>query len=122
MINKREIGSWGEKLAVDYLVQCGYKIIEKNFRCKIGEIDIIARDKEYIVFVEVKYRKDISHGYPREAVNFYKQRTISKVALFYLKKNRLFDHSCRFDVLEILGQNTNLQITLIKNAFQVNCY
>ena len=85
MNNKRNIGSWGEEIGSDFLQKQGLKIREKNFRCKIGEVDIIAEENEYLVFVEVKYRKDLSHGYPREAVNYYKQKTISKVALWYIK-------------------------------------
>ncbi|WP_058485542.1 YraN family protein [Defluviitalea phaphyphila] len=117
MINKRSIGEWGEKLAVKFLEKQGITILEKNFRCKIGEIDIIAKEKEYLVFIEVKYRKNLSRGYPREAVNYYKQRTISKVALWYIQKYKLWDKPCRFDVLEILGEYPNLKITLIRNAF-----
>ncbi|HHW66811.1 MAG: putative endonuclease [Epulopiscium sp.] len=120
MINKRNIGSWGEEIGVDFLQKQGLKIREKNFRCRIGEVDIIAEEDEYLVFVEVKYRKDLSHGYPREAVNYYKQKTISKVALWYIKKYNLWNRPCRFDVLEILGSNSNLKMTLIKNAFYAN--
>lgn len=117
MINKRSIGDWGEEIAADFIQKQGLKIREKNFRCKIGEIDIIAEESEYLVFVEVKYRKDLSHGYPREAVNYYKQKTISKVALWYMKKYNLWKQPCRFDVLEILGYYPDLKITLIRNAF-----
>lgn len=120
MMNKRSIGDWGEKIAADFLESQGLWIREKNFRCKIGEIDLIAEEKEYLVFVEVKYRKDLSHGYPREAVNYHKQRTISKVASWYLQRYHLWNRSCRFDVLEILGTYPNLKITLIKNAFYAN--
>ncbi|HOQ15951.1 MAG TPA: YraN family protein [Defluviitaleaceae bacterium] len=119
MVNKRLIGDWGEDIASDFLEKEGIKIIEKNFRCKLGEIDIIAEEDDYLLFIEVKYRKDLSHGYPREAVTFHKQRTIAKVALWYLKKYNLWHRSCRFDVLEILGEKPDLKICLIRNAFVV---
>lgn len=120
MSNRRETGDWGEKVAAEYLQKQGYRILTTNFRCKIGEIDIIAKDQEYIVFIEVKYRKDLSHGLPREAVTYYKQRTIIKVAMWYLKQKHLYDCSCRFDVIEILGGPTGLTISLIKDAFRIN--
>lgn len=119
MINKRRVGDWGEHIASQFLQKQGIRIIEQNFRCKIGEIDIIAKENDYLVFVEVKYRNNLSHGYPREAVNYYKQKTISKVALWYMKKYNLWNCSCRFDVLEILGEYPDLRITLIRNAFVV---
>ncbi|NLJ88166.1 MAG: YraN family protein [Epulopiscium sp.] len=118
-MNKRLIGDWGEDIALEFLKKQGVKIIEKNFSCKIGEIDIIAEEDDYLLFIEVKYRSDLSYGYPREAVTYYKQRTISKVALWYLKKYNLWHRSCRFDVLEILGKAPDLKITLIRNAFTV---
>ena len=111
--NKRQIGTEKEKLAGAYLEKNGYKIIEYNFRCRQGEIDIIARDGEYLVFCEVKYRSDMSKGTPLEAVDYKKQRVISRCALFYIMKQRLGDVPCRFDVVSI----TNQEIQVIKNAF-----
>ena len=114
-INKRTIGAQGEEMACHYLEQANYKILERNFRSKSGEIDIIALDleKDYIVFIEVKYRKNKAYGYPRESVNYYKQRNITKVASYYLLRKNAFHKNCRFDVVEILGEN----IELIQNAF-----
>ncbi|NLK20995.1 MAG: YraN family protein [Epulopiscium sp.] len=117
MKNNRTIGDWGERIGAEFLQRQGLTIKEKNFRCKIGEIDIIAEEGGYLVFIEVKYRQNLSHGYPREAVNYYKQKTISKVALWYMKKYNLWNRSCRFDVLEILGKYPDVKITLIRNAF-----
>lgn len=111
--NKREIGTYYEQLAGEYLEQNGYEIIEYNFRCSAGEIDIIARDGVYLVFCEVKYRKTVQSGYPMEAVSPAKIRKISKCAQYYIYKNRVGDMPCRFDVVGILGN----ELELIKNAF-----
>ena len=112
--NRRKIGSEYERLAGAYLEKHGYEILEYNVFSRAGEIDIVAKDGAYIVFVEVKYRNDDRYGQPLEAVSVSKQRTISKCALSYLKKHRLWDVPVRFDVVGILGN----EITLIKNAFE----
>ena len=112
-MNKRHIGTEYEQKACEYLMQQGYEIVERNFYCRAGEIDIVAKHQEYLVFVEVKYRKDSSKGYPLEAVSTQKQRTISKSALYYIKHHKLQDMSVRFDVVGILGE----QVQLIQNAF-----
>lgn len=112
--NRRETGSQYEQLAGSYLESCGYEILEYNYRCRIGEIDIIARDGEYLVFCEVKYRRGSDTGNPLEAVDWKKQKVISKCALYYLTVNHLTNHACRFDVVGVLGK----EITLIKNAFE----
>jgi putative endonuclease len=92
----------------------GYLILEKNFRCRLGEIDIIAKDKGTIVFVEVKYRKNDKKGSPAEAVNFHKQRVICKVADYYrMIRHMTEEDSCRFDILSIEEKN----ITHLQNAF-----
>lgn len=101
-MNKRSIGKEFEQRAVDFLQDKGYLILERNYQCKFGEIDIIALDREYLVFVEVKYRKNRESGYPEEAVNYQKQRKISKTAGYYcLQKNILENVCCRFDVIAI---------------------
>lgn len=112
--NNRKVGSSYEHLAGEYLEQQGYCILEYNYRYRRGEIDIIAKDGEYLVFCEVKYRKDSSAGDPLEAVDFKKQQVISKCALYYMTTHHLDHMSCRFDVVGILGS----EITLIKNAFE----
>ncbi len=112
--NKRQLGSQYEKKAGEYLVSLGYEIVEYNFRCRMGEIDIIARDGEYLVFCEVKYRKGAAMGHPSEAVGVRKQRVISRCAAWYLAKNGVDGTACRFDVVSIEGRD----ITLIKNAFE----
>ena len=82
--NKRKIGEKYERRAGAYLEEKGYEILEYNFRCRSGEIDIIARDGEYLVFCEVKYRAGNGKGHPAEAVGFRKQSVISKCALYYM--------------------------------------
>lgn len=118
-MNKRAVGTAYEKQAGVYLAEHGYEILEYNFRCRMGEIDIIARDGEYLVFVEVKYRKDTSRGNPLEAIDIKKQRIISKVASYYCLTHGYGETmSCRFDVVAMLGKQT----TLIKNAFEYRGY
>ncbi len=107
------LGNMGEALAFNYLVKNKYKILEKNFSCCIGEIDLIAQKDDMYVFVEVKCRTTKKFGLPREAVTPYKQNKIKQVAKFYLQKVKGFDKVCRFDVIEVLDD----KIEHIKNAF-----
>ena len=111
--NNRETGSHYERLAGAYLEQEGYEILEYNYRCKTGEIDIIAREAGYLVFCEVKYRASDKKGHPAEAVNPAKQRTISKSALCYMTVNGIDEVPCRFDVVSI----ENHKVILYRNAF-----
>jgi putative endonuclease len=115
-------GELGEEVAMNFMIARGYRILERNFRCKGGEIDIIARDPEdkSLVFIEVKARRGLSYGVPQLAVTPFKQRQISKAALTWLSKKHLHDTNARFDVIAILlhtdGQHT---IEHIKNAFDL---
>lgn len=122
-LNKRRenssLGQRGEDVACRYLRKKGYSILYRNFRCSLGEIDIIAMDSEDLVFIEVKARSSLHFGDPFEAVTERKQRQISKAALTYLKKNA-YDGSVRFDVVSIVFDNERAeQVTLIRNAFEV---
>lgn len=109
-----ELGKEYEELAVKYLTQRGYVVLERNFRCRQGEIDLIAEEGGYLCFVEVKYRRSGTFGSALGAVIPEKQRKISRSALYYLVIHGYSEnHPCRFDVL---GISPN-QITLIKNAF-----
>ena len=112
-IFNKVVGDKGEGLAISYLKKQKYKILTTNFKNKIGEIDIIAKDKGILVFIEVKYRTNDYFGLPREAVTDQKQRKIKFVATSYITKNNLFDCPCRFDVVEILDNKINL----IKDCF-----
>lgn len=114
MMNKRAVGSHKEDQAARFLTEHGLKIKEKNFRNRFGEIDIIASDGPYTVFVEVKYRKTAAKGHPEEAVDVRKARTISKVADYYMVYRKLpSDARIRFDVIAIEGQ----ELRWYKNAF-----
>lgn len=119
-LNKNiDTGRLAENKAAGFLRQKGYKILCANYRTKLGEIDIIAKDKDTLVFVEVKSRQTGRFGLPQEAVSGSKQRQISKVALSYLKENNLFDHKARFDVVSLVSVNNEVVIRLIKNAFEL---
>jgi putative endonuclease len=110
-------GKEGEKIAAAYLKKNGYRIIEINFRCPIGEIDIIAKEKDDLVFVEVKTRKSIELGYPEQAVGIKKQKKMSQLALWYLQKRKIADTNARFDVVAITLIPDKNEVKLIKNAF-----
>lgn len=113
-MNKRQVGSNYEQLAAEYIKEKGMSILEMNFRNRIGEIDIIAKDGEYICFIEVKYRTTNQWGTPLEAVNYRKQQQIRKVALYYLMRHGLHEWTpCRFDVIAFEGD----EIIHIENAF-----
>lgn len=104
------VGDSGEAIAINYLKKHKYKIIETNYKHKIGEIDVIAKKNNVLIFVEVKYRSSDYFGLPREAVNEYKQNKIRLIATAYIKQKRLFDNPCRFDVIEILdGKITHIE-------------
>lgn len=112
-----ETGKEGEKIAAVYLKKKGYRIIEQNYRCPIGEIDIVARDKNELVFVEVKTRKSVSLGYPEQAVGFKKQKKISNLAMWYLLEKKLIESRARFDIVAILMLPSGNEVRLIPNAF-----
>ena len=113
-MNNRAVGTTFEQKAADFLRNNGYQIVDKNFRCKIGEIDLIARNEEYLCFVEVKYRSSTAKGFPAEAINLNKIRKITRTAQFYMLSHKISqDSPCRFDAVVILGD----EISLIKNAF-----
>lgn len=98
---KKLLGRIGEKTAENYLKKQGYKILERNYKTRVGEIDLIASDNGYTVFVEVKARSSDSYGAPSEAVDKRKREKYYKVASEYLLKKGLSDTACRFDVVEI---------------------
>lgn len=112
--NKRQTGSRYEDIAAAFLEQQGYQILERNYRDRRGEIDIIAKEDGILVFVEVKYRKNNRKGYPEEAVDITKQQHIRHTAQYYLYQKRCSDAvPCRFDVVSVLGD----EIRLIRDAF-----
>ena len=113
-----KLGQRGEGIALSFLKTKGYEIIERNYKTPLGEIDIIARDSDVLVFVEVKTRESIEFGLPFESVNRKKRRKIAGVALSYLRR---YDDlpPCRFDVLSIYYRNGDPEFMLIKDAFEV---
>jgi putative endonuclease len=117
-----ELGKRGEGIATRFLEDNGYKILEKNYKSKLGEIDIIAQEDKTLVFVEVKTQKTHTTGSPQESVNQDKQYQLSKAAITFLKSRSLLSKSCRFDVVSIiLNEDKTLEeIKLIKNAFYLN--
>lgn len=113
-VNKRTVGTKYEQKAADYLALAGYRLIEKNYRCRVGEIDLIAVQGSYLVFVEVKYRSDTKAGYGYEAVDWRKQKKIRRTALWYLTEKKIpASQPCRFDVVSFNAE----EITLIQDAF-----
>jgi putative endonuclease len=120
MLNNKETGRLGENIARSYLVEKGYSILETNYSTRYGEIDIIAREERLVVFVEVKTRRGVSFGYPREAVDIHKQLKIRNMAEFYILRKKLSDIPMRFDVIEVFIDENNhtKSISLLKNAFE----
>ncbi len=120
MLNKRQkFGKIGESIAEKLLRKKGYKILERNYRTNLGEIDIIAKHKNVIVFVEVKARKSDRYGTAKYAVTPSKQKKISMVALSYLKKTGCIDSRARFDVVAINENRGDSSIEILENAFNL---
>ena len=114
------LGEIGESIAATFLKGAGFSIVERNFRCVCGELDIVARDGRTIVFIEVKCRNNQIYGPPQLAVTSFKQRQISKAALVWLSKRRLYDAEARFDVVAIVLHDDDLpEIEHIRNAFDL---
>ena len=110
---KRKIGNDAEMVAVEFLKKNGYKIVEKNFNTRFGEIDVIALDGDTLAFVEVKYRKSADFGNPFDAIGFHKKARLRKTAWCYVKKYGISNADLRFDVVSILDD----KIDLLRNAF-----
>ena len=122
VMDKKLLGRWGEERAAEYLKGQRYEIVGMNYSCRFGEIDIIAGDQSYIVFVEVKLRKNTDFAQAREFVTSAKQRRIIAAAQLWLADNAT-DRQPRFDVVEIYTgecSRGNIRINHIKNAFEVN--
>ena len=119
MDNKHKTGLAGQEAAEKFLQNKGYEVLARNYRVKTGEIDLILRDGTYIVFAEVKFRKSLEYGFPREAVNHIKQQRIIKTALHYLTRYNLTENDIRFDVIEVLQQHSQLYASHIEDAFGV---
>lgn len=113
------LGKLGEDLARKRLKKLGYRILATNYRCPLGEIDLIARDGEFLVFVEIKTRTNQSLGQAKEAVNKRKQVQLSKVALAYMKSYNLWGTKARFDVVAVGVSDGRKEIEIIQDAFEL---
>jgi putative endonuclease len=114
-----DLGRWGEDLALKKVKKLGYRCIARNYRCPLGEVDLIARDGDTLVFIEIKTRRGRSLEYAKEAVNQRKRRQLSKVALAYMKANGFEDASARFDVVVTNLNGGKQEIEVVRNAFDV---
>jgi len=113
----KEKGDRGEELAVSFLVNKGFEIIEQNYRYGKGELDIIARYEGFLVFVEVKSRESLDYGFPEEAITRKKITQIRRIAEGYLAEKNITDENIRFDVVAILFLNNEVSINHYENAF-----
>jgi len=114
MENRRKIGAFYEEQAARYLSGQGYRILERNFRCRLGEIDLIAEEQGTLVFIEVKYRRSTRYGAPSEAVTPSKQKTICRVADYYRMSRQVPENQgCRFDVAAVLDG----EVKVYRDAF-----
>jgi putative endonuclease len=112
-------GRLGEAIAAEHLTRAGYQIIERNFRCPLGEIDIVARDRETLVFVEVRSRRTDNFGSPLESIGFAKQKKLSLVAAFYLSRHGLYEIKARFDVVAVKLRPPHPEVELVRDAFDL---
>ena len=117
--DRKVLGTAGESAAEEFLRKQRYVILEKNYRCPLGEVDIVALDGRTVVFVEVKTRTQEGYGTPFEAVDARKQRQISRTAQHYIAARRLHDRAARFDVVGVWREGDHIECELIRNAFDV---
>ena len=117
----KRTGKKGEDLAAAYLAEAGFRIIERNYRCLFGEIDIVAEEDGTLVFVEVKSRRSEAYGDPLLAVGCRKQKKISRISLHYLTEKHLHHCPARFDVVAVMLLPAAQKIELIRNAFEFAC-
>lgn len=114
------LGAWGEEVAVAHLRRKGLKILDRNVRTPVGELDIVARQKRILVFVEVKTRRCLSHGFPQEAVGATKQRQILRSAQWYMAERRLEGQQSRFDVVAVRGDGERALVEHFPGAFDID--
>jgi len=112
------LGAEGERAAERFLRRHGYTIVARNYRCRSGEVDLIALDRATVVFIEVKTRTQAGFGSPFEAVHSRKQRQIQRAALHYLGENHLHDRDARFDVVGVWWEDGRVRCELLKIAFE----
>lgn len=118
--NNKKLGSIGEDISANIIREKGFTILQRNFRCKTGEIDIIACDNQIIIFIEVKTRTSKQYGTPEEAVDYRKQRRLKMLAEIYLANNNMMGCYCRFDVYSIYMNSDCDEVKAVK-IFE-NCF
>jgi putative endonuclease len=118
MRSRYKKGKEGERAAAEHLSSSGIKILDRNFRCPLGEIDLVAKDGKTIVFVEVRARQADGICSPEESITIYKRRRLTRAALWYLKQRGLLDSPARFDVVAIRWDGEKPEINWIVNAFE----
>ena len=114
----KSFGDQGEEVAAQYLEKHGCRILERQFRTKVGEIDIIAEEDGVLLFVEVKTRRPTCFGEPAQAVGYAKQQRIFRTAFLYLQKRGLEERACRFDIIEVLVTGGSQTVRRYENAFE----
>ena len=119
-MHNKDLGNWGEEQAVEFLKDNGYEIVCRNFYSYQGEIDIVAKTDNELVFCEVKTRRNIEYGMPIEAVNKYKEKHLKFTAEYFIYKNRIENIPIRFDIIEVYLINHKVNIKHVKNVFFFN--
>lgn len=114
-MQKKEKGAWGEAIAAKFLKKLGYKIIDKNIHFQCGEIDLVAKDGDEVVFVEVKARSTNSHGSPLESITPQKLQKLHRSVQLYMEKHNLREEEIRIDVIGILGDTDSYEINHLKS-------
>jgi putative endonuclease len=117
-MRRRDTGILGEKIAGEFLKKRGYDIIEANYRCPEGEVDLIARHQDYLVFIEVRTKRSLAFGTPEESITAAKKERLKNVAAYYLQAHDAFPQQCRIDVvaIELDRRGKPSRIELIENA------
>lgn len=116
---RQALGKLGEELAYRRVKSLGYKCIERNYRCPMGEVDLIAKDKDTLVFIEIRTRRGRSISLAKESIDGIKRRKLSKVALQYMKEKNCFNVQSRFDVVVVGIEGKERQVEIIQNAFDL---
>ncbi len=115
----KTLGKKGEDVAAAFLEKKGYTILFRNYKCSFGEIDIIAKHKKILSFIEVKTRSTKKYGLPQDAVTAVKQTKISRVALEFIQRYKMDNRAARFDVVSVQSLNDGYEVDLIENAFEL---
>jgi putative endonuclease len=118
-VKTKTLGEKGEDIAAAFLEKKGYNILFRNYKCSFGEIDIIAKHKKTLAFIEVKTRSTKKYGLPQEAVTSVKQAKISRVALEFVQRYKMDNRAARFDVVSVQSLNDGYEVDLIENAFEL---